>query len=261
MSKKQKSSNGVITPQQFMQLFGYEIGAMQRLIKLGMPTAGDGKKKEFNLIEVANWLRTHWAVGYMSLQEVADMFGVEVRTVTKFVNELGMPKVVSGWYKRNDIVQWRLKHLEKKIKELQQGGSDGVSASTKLKSAQARRQELRYAKEAGKLVELDKVLPVFEKLFSLIAQRRKLFSKRTNPQLDGIDSFGEREKILTESIDELFNDIYESGIRELTRLRELSGADQDIAQNNAPAAPAARKRVGKKVSRPQRRNRKRTRKV
>lgn len=249
---------GLLTLQQFLAVFGVEPGGVQRWIKFGMPVE-EGKK--FDLVQVGQWIVRHLSVGYMTLEQTAEMFGVEVRTITKWKNEFGLPQAATGFYKRNDVVQWREKYLNTKLKTLQQGGTDGVSASTKLKSAQARRQELRYAKEAGKLVDIDMVVPVFEKLFSLIAQRRKLFSKRTNPQLDGIDSFGEREKILNDSINELFTDIYESGIRELARVRELSGADAGIAQDPTAARTAPRKRVGKKVSRPQRRNRKRTRKV
>ena len=259
MSNDQKK--GYLTLQQFQAVFGVEPGQVQRWLKFGMPVIITGSQKQFDLVQVGVWIVSHLRAGYLTLEQTAEMFGQEIRTITKWKNDFGMPQAMPGFYKRNDVVQWREKYLSGKIKTLQQGGTDGVSASTKLKQAQARRQELRLAKESGRLVEIDKVKPVFEKIYSLISQRRKLFSKRTNPQLDGIDSFGEREAILNKNIDELFTDIYDSGIRELARLQELSDGNENVTQDPASAAPHARKRARRRASNSKRRIGKRTRKV
>jgi len=258
---EEEKLKGLLTHEQCQAVFGLDHDAIQRLIRFDMPVEIHGGKKYFNLLQTGQWLIRHYKAGYLNLNEAAELFGVEPRTITKFTNEYGMPKAASGFYKTKDIVLWREKYLSNKLKTLQQGGSDGVSANTKLKTAQAKRQELRLQKESGSLVEIDKVRPVFDKLFSLMAQRRKLFSKRTNPQLDGIETFGEREKILNDNVDELFNDIYESGIRELARLQQLSGGNESIPQAASSSGTVARKRVGKKKPHSKSRNRKRTLKI
>ncbi len=239
---------------QFLAVFGIEPGMMQRWIKFGMPVIVEGNQKYFDLLEVGQWIVQHLNAGYLTLEQTAEMFAVEVRTITKWKNDLGMPQSAPGFYKRNDVVGWREKYLSKKMKVLESGGVDGMSQSTRLKRVQSQRQELRLQKEAGKLVEIDKVIPIFEKLYALQAQRKKLFSKRTNPQLDGIDSFGEREKILNENIDGIFTDIYETGIRELNRLRELSGQGEGNMGVDEAAEKDAAKRTRRRKTHSQRRN-------
>lgn len=255
------TQKGYLNQQQFQAVFGVEPGQLQRWIKFGMPVIAIGQQKQFDLIQVGQWIVSHLRAGYLTLEQTAEMFGVEVRTITKWKNDFGMPQSAPGFYKRNDVIQWREKYLSKKIKLLETGGSDGMSQSTRLKRVQSQRQELRLRKEAGALVEIEKVIPVFENLWSLIAQRRKLFSKRTNPQLDGIDTFPEREKILNDNIDGLFTDIYNTGIRELDRLREFSGQDANGVGHIETPGKVPSKRTRRKASNTKSRNVKRTRSV
>ncbi|MFA6109794.1 MAG: hypothetical protein WDA75_13595 [Candidatus Latescibacterota bacterium] len=253
MAKEVEEKKGsLLTQMQFLAVFGVEPGMIQRWIKFGMPVEG---KQSYDLVQVGQWIVRHLRSGYMTTEEVAQMFGLDdTRTIRKWKDQFGLPQADPGFYKRDDVVKWRVKYLEKKLKEVQSGGADGMSQSTRLKRVQSQRQELRLRKEAGALVEIDKVIPIFEKLFALQAQRRKLFSKRTNPQLDGVDSFGEREKILNENIDGIFTDIYETGIRELNRLRELSGQGEDSMGADEAAGKNASKRTRKRKTHTQRRN-------
>jgi phage terminase Nu1 subunit (DNA packaging protein) len=246
MSKQKEKNKGLLTQQQFLAVFAVEPGMLIRWIKFGMPVIIEGNQKFFDLLQVGQWIVQHLSAGYLTLEQTAEMFAVEVRTITKWKNDIGMPQSTPGFYKRNDVIQWREKYLSKKIKLLETGGTDGMSQSTRLKRVQSQRQELRLQKEAGNLVEIDKVIPVFEKIYSLMAQRRKLFSKRVNPQLDGIDSFGEREKILNDNIDGIFTDIYNTGIRELNRLREFSGTNGGDMENNSAAQKTSSKRARKR---------------
>jgi phage terminase Nu1 subunit (DNA packaging protein) len=248
----EQKEKGLLTQQQFLAVFGVEPGTMQRFIKFGMPVE-EGKK--FDLVQVGQWIVRHLQAGYLSLEQTAEMFNQEVRTITKWKNEFGMPQAAPGFYKRDDVVKWRVSFLEKKIKTLQQGGSDGVSANTKLKTAQAARQEIRLQKEMGKVVDIDIVIPVFEKQYALIAQRKKLFAKRTNPQLEGLE-YAEREKILERNTDELFNNIYESTIEELNRIRELYIANKGNIESSQAAPAVDSKRTRKRKKNSKSRNRK-----
>lgn len=243
MSKKVEKQKGFLNQQQFQAVFGVEPGQVQRWIKFGLPVKGSGSGKQFNLVEAGQWVVSHLKAGYLSLEQTAEMFGQEVRTITKWKNEHGLPQAMPGFYKRDDVVKWREKYLSKKLKEAQSGGADGMSQSTRLKRVQSQRQELRLQKEAGQLVEIEKVIPIVQKMFLLIAQKRKNFSKNTNPQLDGVVNDGEREEILNRNVNDLFNNIVESGIRELNRLRELSGQNEHVAQYPEAPAKAAIKRT------------------
>jgi hypothetical protein len=198
---------------------------------------------------------------YATHHQIAIVFGIEPRTITKWVNELGMPRAGRGKYNLVACVQWRESYNQKKIEELRAGGKDGLSARKDYFIASAEMKRYQIAEKKKKLIKVSDARRIFEDLFTLIISRKKVYAKKTNPQLEGIQSPGERERILDDNVNELFRDIYERGSAELRRLEKLSGPVEGEPAAPQTVAPHARKRMGRRAPRTKRRNVKRTRRV
>lgn len=193
---------------------------------------------------------------HATLQQIALVFGVNRRTVLKWHLDFGLPRQGRDAYNLVQVVQWRCAYLEKKIAELQAGGQDGLSARKDYFVASAEMKRFQIGEKKRKLVRIRDVIPVFEDLFNLIISRKKVYGKKTNPQLEGISSPGEREKILDDNLDELFNGVYERGLTQLKRLQTLPDAAGGEPEAPPAVARPSRKRVRRRSSRTQRRNRK-----
>jgi transposase len=139
----------------------------------------------------------------MTLDEVAVMFDVEIRTVTKWKNEFGMQQAAPGFYKRDDVVKWRVQYLEKKIKLLQQGGVDGVSASTKVKQVKYERDQLKLLQEQRLLVNIDEIIPIITDQLSNLRTNSATYGQRVSPLVEGM-SVNERAIVLQDKLNELF---------------------------------------------------------
>ncbi|MHB1051345.1 MAG: hypothetical protein ACYC09_14800 [Bacteroidota bacterium] len=195
---------------------------------------------------------------YLTHAQVALVFAVEPRTVTKWVNDLGMPKVGRGEYDLVQCVQWRCNYLEKKIREAEAGGAEGLSAKHRINIATARKKENELALQERSLVNIEEVMPVIDKTLDIFRMKALTFSKRVAPALEGMESNAEREAILKENIHELLNDL--TTIPDKLRSSvELDQADEDVVRTAHPAAKNDGKRVGRRKANTQRRNRQRAR--
>lgn len=198
----------LLTPEQFTTVFGFELGAIQRYVKLGMPFETISGKKYYNLVSVTQWILSHFKAGNITLNECAELFGVEPRTITLWVNSFGMPKAASGNYRIKDVVLWREKYLGKKIKELQQGGADGVSAATWLKKEQAERQRLKRLQEQRVLVVIDEIMPFIIDALVNLKINFQTFGQTVAPQIEGMN-INERAQRIQQAINERLAEVSE----------------------------------------------------
>ncbi|MBW7887443.1 MAG: hypothetical protein H3C35_03655 [Bacteroidetes bacterium] len=243
--EKQKK---LLTQQQFQSVFGYELGEVQRLLKFGLPHEIFSGKKYYDLIHVGQWLRSHWMAGYRSLEQMAELFGVEPRTITKFVNEFGMPKVANGLYRIKDCVQWREKYLNKKIKEILAGGEGGLSARQRLNKAKAIREEYKQALDERTLIRIDEVMPVFEEALKIMKQRLTVLPRRAAPMMEGTETNAEREEILRNNINEILTEL--AGTPDALR-SVAESAREHFAESISDVEPAQKNdsnRVGRRKS-------------
>lgn len=139
-------------------------------------------------------------------QQFALLFGVEPRTTTKWVNELGCPKEGRGQYNLSAVVQWRCNYLEKKIKFLENGGVDGMNQNTRLKKVSAEIKERQLAKLNRSLVDLDEIMPVISTALNNIRQTSIPFSQKISPQLEGL-GLNERSELIRDLLNELFEEL------------------------------------------------------
>lgn len=144
--------------------------------------------------------------GRVTHQQIAMVFGVEPRTISNWTKDLGLPKYARGQYNLVECVQWRCNYLEKKIKTLTEGGTEGMNQGTRLKRVNSEIKEYHLSKLRGELVALDEIMPIFTDALNRIRQRAQSFGQRTGPQLEGLDN-NERAETLQEHINELFSDL------------------------------------------------------
>ncbi len=247
-----ENKKGLLSLQQFLAVFGVEPGRVQRWIKFGMPVE-EGKK--FDLVQVGQWIVRHLSVGYMTLEQTAEMFGVEVRTITKWKNEFGLPQAASGFYKRNDVVQWREKYLNKKIKEMQAGGEDGLSARQRMYKAKAIREEYKQAVEERSLIRIDEVMPIFEEALKIMKQRITVLPRRSARLMEGTQTSAEREEILRKNVNEILTELSNTP----DALRSVAESARQHYAATLPDAQAAAANVGHRVGRRKSRDGKRKR--
>jgi hypothetical protein len=195
---------------------------------------------------------------YLNHHQAAQVFAVEPRTITKWCNELGMPKVGRGEYDLLQVVQWRCNYLEKKIREAEAGGEDGLNARQRIFIATAKKKENELAIQEQQLVNIDEVMPVIIKILDIFRNKALVFPKRVAPSLEGVETNHEREALLKDNIFELLNDLT-SIPNKLKGLTILDDAAEERIRDAKAAAKNDGKRVGGRKKNTQRRNSKRAR--
>lgn len=256
---KKERKAGQITMQQLVQIFGVEPGTVQRWISFGLPVA-DKKGKIFDLAQAAQWIVVHLNAGYLSLNQCAEMFAVEPRTITKWRNEFGAPQSMTGFYRRNDIVQWREKYLGKKLKELQQGGPDGMSANARLKNTKEARERLKLMKETRQLVDLSEVMPVFTDVLITLKMHGSTFGKSIANDLEGMNAT-QRAQYIQNALNRIFSQIASvpDALQRLAATDPGGTSESTLGADASSGDDTERTRGNKKD--PQPRSRRRARKV
>lgn len=257
------------TPEQIAQLIHEPIHKLDELVrKYGMPRAGYNKFDSFKVVRWKfDWLQHQLEEekarrNIRSLGEIADLFGkVQQRTINLLVKNEGLPRKERGEYDLAEVIPWYMKRYEHQLKEAKAGGEDGVQAKARLIKAQADLKQIALAKVRAEVINVQDAIIAFENVLSILRQRANVFPKRAAPQLEGLETNGEREAMLKDLINELLTELADIpntliGMAELTR----QGLAEGIQAAQAPAK-AHRKRMGGKKSHPKRRNRAGARKV
>jgi len=181
---------------------------------------------------------------YLNHAQCAMLFGIEPRTITKWVNENGMPKEGRGQYNLMSIVQWRCSYLEKKIKVMENGGVDGMNQNTRLKKVSSEIKELQLAKLNRSLIDLEEIMPIIITALSNIRQTSIPFSQKVSPQLEGLN-LNERSELIRDQLNELFEEL--SHIPDT--LRRIAAVDQYRTSESIQRSETAAKNEGKRTRR------------
>lgn len=191
----------------------------------------------------------------LSHQQCAIIFGVEPRTITKWSNEYGMPKKGRGQYSLIEVVQWRCNYLEKKIRELESGGVDGMNQKIRLNRIIAETKELQLAKLRSSLVDLDEIMPIIVQGFSDIRKTSDTFSQKISPQLEGLD-LNERSELIKDALNELFEGLARipDTLKRLVSVAEHGAAESILGTKATAKDDGERTRGGKKDSKRRKRS-------
>lgn len=264
MTDEKKYAN----PDQISLLLREPIDRLDELVrKERMPRRG---RSRYDVVQVVHWLidrqRRELEAEKMrrnrrSLEEISDLFLLEPRWINRLAKEHGLPREGRGQYDLIKVVRWYVSYLKRQIDEIRAGGEDGLQAKARLIKSQANIKEMEEAKLRKQVINVADAASIVEEALSILRTRLLTLHKRAAPQLDGLETIGEREEVIKGIIYESLTDLSNipDSIRHVAVLSH--GRAAESVQDAAPAAAADHKRLGRGKAHPIARNRKRTRKV
>jgi len=149
---------------------------LAELVKKGI-IKYDGKKKGYQITNA-----THAYIGYLKKQveeshqarnrrtvgEIAGLLMVTEKWIQRLCTEKGMKKLDRGVYDLVEVVQWRIRDLQKEIDTLKAGGEDAIKAKERITVIEMKMKEIELANEEGKVIYIDDIKKIFEPVFAAI---------------------------------------------------------------------------------------------
>jgi hypothetical protein len=222
----------------------------------------------FDLVKVIHWLvdRSRRQLAeekarhdMRTLPELALLLKREPRTVNKDVKERGLPRDGRGTYLLSKAIPWIVDDYEKRLRLVRTGGESESQARKGLLQAQRDLKLITLARQRGEVINIDDAVPILERGLNILRQKVMIFPKRAAPQLEGLETPGEREQMLKVLAHDLLTDL--ANIPDA--LRSAAQLGRQSASESVPDAQAAaahdRKSVGRRKKNAQRRDGKRTR--
>jgi phage terminase Nu1 subunit (DNA packaging protein) len=222
----------------------------------------------FDLVKVFHWLidrqRQQLEIekarrDTRTLPELALLLKREPRTVNKDVKERGLPRDGRGLYLLSKAIPWIVDDYEKRIRLARTGGESESGARKRLWQVQADLKQITLARQRGEVINIDDAIPILERGLNILRHKIMIFPRTAAPQLEGLESPAEREQTLKTLVHDLLTDL--SNIPDA--LRSAAKLGHQSTSESIPDAPAAaandRKRMGRRKTMAQRRDRKRAR--
>lgn len=232
-----------ITTAQAGTLLNLTIAKVRRLVEdFGMPRSGE---EEYDEVAVVRWY-VDFVRNYATLEQISKLLGVTKRWVNRLVREQGFPRESRGYYRIDGCISWIVAHLKSQLEEAQKGGGSLAFADQRLKAIEAKRREIKLAREAGEVVRIDDAVRLFEALALNIRTGLLGLSKRAAPQLEGL-ARAKIESMLEQYIRELLNELTKlpDGIASLAEAK--AGGDSEESGAVQAASASHSKRMGRKI--------------
>lgn len=246
------------------------VQEIERLVKKeGLPYRSRKKGVTlFDLVKVFHWLidrhRQQLEIekakrDARTLPELALLLKREPRTVNKDVKERGLPRDGRGLYLLSKAIPWIVDDYEKRIREARTGGESESGARKRLWQVQVDLKQITLARQRGEVINIDDAIPILERGLNILRQKVMIFPKRAAPQLEGLETPGERESVLKVLVHDLLTEL--ASIPDaLRRAAKLGGqSTSESVSDTAPTSSDDRKRMGRRKKNAQRRDGKRTR--
>ena len=183
--------------------------SIPELCKLGMPREG---KNRFNAMLCVKWYIRHLRTN-VSLDDLAEMFGLTPRRVNQLAKEGKLPRTDRGNYPFKECVRARIDALEEEITKLQQGDETEADARRRKAIADAGMAEIEFAEMRGEVIAVEDARQMLHDAISATVNKRRMMSKQIAPRLAG-KSQHDIEAILEEN--------------EKTELSELAGVPEHL---------------------------------
>ena len=144
-------------------------------------------------------------------EQLADRFGVDIRTITNWVGD-GMPqrvrsgKPVYAWL---ECLKWREEQIRKDRRGLREAGDDEqrkeqlAEARLRVALAEAEEAELNLAERRGELVPVQFMRDEFERIAQALRTRLLATPAAWAPRVDAATSLVDRQLVLEDCINEL----------------------------------------------------------
>ncbi|MDP2207308.1 MAG: hypothetical protein Q8K98_00870 [Bacteroidota bacterium] len=144
----------------------------------------------------------------ISTTELCKLWQRTPATISEYVKN-GMPKLARGRFHLNEIWQWRYSVL----KEKSETGSGDIKQE-RLRKIEVERKllEIELAKQQGKLVSLDEIKVVWERVIVAFKNKLLLFPNKVSSRLLNMQTIGEIKSLLDEEIFQILNELSQSRV-------------------------------------------------
>lgn len=258
---KRVTTNKLASIEQIAQLLKVDIFQVEEFVrKHSLPRE---RKNQFDLSRVI-----HWKIEYDRRQleaaqrqryewtapELADLFGVNIRTIDKAAKESGMPRKGRGIFDVRDAIKWRLNQYKKQIEILQAGGEDALQSKRRTASYVAEIKRMDMAERMGQIIAIEELTPVLQDAITLLVQKSEVLPDRAAVAVARLETYEERKAAIKKIKDEVFDDL--STVPDTLRRLAESHRKAHAGVGPVEAAPAddrkrtrKRQKVDKRVKR------------
>jgi phage terminase Nu1 subunit (DNA packaging protein) len=174
---------------------------------------------------------------YASLEQIAHLLKLTPRMVNIHVKESGMPRVVRGQYDLVKCVHWYLDLKDRQIEAARRGDETERQARARLTRASADLRELELARERERLLEIDAVKRLWERIVVAFKTRILAIPTKLAPRLVACQDVGQAKNILEEEMREALGELStrRMGVSELRKLVEPRRLDNGSGESTTKA--------------------------
>lgn len=195
-----------------------------------------------------------------NVDQVAQALNLTPRRVQQLVQE-GMPQIKRGQYNLGACMLWYIRHLQKALERRSTSDGETVTNLTAERTRQARAQaqkfELENARRRGELVLASYVeQTLFDWSGDLVGRLKGLPGRVANEFAATTDAQVIRRRLIEE-----VNAIRDGSSQHIRRFADRPKTDPAGKRPGEAESPPKRKRVGRRVSNPAARNKRRARAV
>ena len=161
---------------------------------------------------------------YATRDQISHLLKLTPRMVNMHVKEHGMPCAGRGEYDMVACVQWYIGYLKEQIDRARRGDETEQQARARLIKATANLRELEYAREQSKLIPVEVVRVVWERL--TIAFKNKILSlpSKLPQRLIGCQDINQIKSVLESEVYEALGELSATEI-DVSTLPESEGTD------------------------------------
>lgn len=200
----------------------------------------------------------------VELPKIANTIGLSRRRINQLAQTRGFPRAKRGQYDLVKCVRWYIAYLRRQIDTARRGGDRRVEAENRKAEIQAELLGIKLAKERGEVINvLDVVHLLAEVLKTTQVEIRSIPKKLANElaQVTGYDKPAEIEQLLEIHLNQQLNELATIPDRVRGPRKLVEQRHPESVAHVSTAAKADRKRVGRRTSPAQSRNKLRARTV
>jgi phage terminase Nu1 subunit (DNA packaging protein) len=181
---------------------------------------------------------------YATLDQIAHLLKLTPRMVNLHVKNNGMPRISRGQYDMVKCVHWYLDFKDRQIEEARKGDETERQARARLTKASADLKELELARERGRLLEIEVVKALWERIVVAFKTRILAIPTKLAPRLVACQDLSQAKDMLDQEVREALSELSTKKmdnrvLRNLVESRQL-----DNGSGNS-SAKADSKRVGR----------------
>lgn len=169
----------------------------------------------------------------ISVEELADFFNRDVRTVQLWAKNEGMPKNARGEYDILKCAQWKIRNLEEENEILRNSGDEKLYAlKSEGQKIANKERELKLRKALKELVDVESVRIAWLGEMKIFSKALKALINKLSAALDGVEDREQRREIIERLVREVMTMIGELKITDTVEGDELDGIEAMVNINS-----------------------------